>query len=40
MTALHRFDNLHLIGRNGLFRYAWLHSLMRMGKDLVEGIHE
>jgi protoporphyrinogen oxidase len=33
-----RFENLHVLGRNGLFRYAWLHSLMRMGKDLVDQV--
>lgn len=32
---LGRFDNLHLLGRNGLFHYGWLHSMMRMAKTLV-----
>lgn len=32
---LGRFDNLHLLGRNGLFHYGWLHSVMRMAKTLV-----
>ncbi len=32
---LGRFDNLHLLGRNGLFHYGWLHTMMRMAKNLV-----
>lgn len=35
---LGRFDNLHLLGRNGLFHYGWLHSMMRMAKTLVEEL--
>lgn len=32
---LGRFENLHLLGRNGLFHYGWLHTMMRMAKTLV-----
>lgn len=32
------FENLHLLGRNGLFQYGWLHSVMRMAKTLVDGL--
>ncbi len=32
---LGRFHNLHLLGRNGLFHYGWLHTMMRMAKTLV-----
>lgn len=32
---LARFENLHLLGRNGLFHYGWLHTVMRMAKTLV-----
>ena len=35
---LGRFDNLHLLGRNGLFQYGWLHSVMRMGRTLVDDL--
>ncbi len=30
------FRNLRLSGRNGLFTYAWIHNMMRFGKDIVE----
>lgn len=32
---LDRFENLHLLGRNGLFHYGWLHTVMRMAKNLT-----
>ncbi|MBP7778855.1 MAG: FAD-dependent oxidoreductase [Acidobacteria bacterium] len=35
---LGRFHNLHLLGRNGLFHYGWLHTMMRMAKTLVAGL--
>ena len=35
LDYLKRFDNLSLLGRNGVFQYTWLHSVLRMGKDLV-----
>ena len=35
---LGRFDNLHLLGRNGLFQYGWLHSVMRMARKLVDEL--
>ena len=35
---LGRFENLHLLGRNGLFHYGWLHTVMRMAKTLVHEL--
>jgi protoporphyrinogen oxidase len=35
---LARFENLHLLGRNGLFHYGWLHTVMRMAKTLVSEL--
>jgi protoporphyrinogen oxidase len=35
---LGRFENLHLLGRNGLFHYGWLHTVMRMAKTLVQEL--
>ena len=35
---LRRIDNLTLLGRNGLFRYTWLHGVMRMAKDAVDAL--
>ena len=35
---LGRFENLHLLGRNGLFHYGWLHTVMRMAKTLVNEL--
>ena len=32
------FDNLHLTGRNSLFRYVHMHDLMRSGKELVDQL--
>ena len=33
-----RFTNLHLLGRNGLFHYGWLHTVMRMAKTMVSEL--
>lgn len=33
-----RFKNLHLAGRNALFRYAHIHDMFRQGKDAVNLI--
>lgn len=35
---LSRLENLHLLGRNGLFHYGWLHTVMRMAKTLVADL--
>lgn len=35
---LSRFQNLELSGRNGLFRYLWIHNLLREGKTIAERI--
>jgi protoporphyrinogen oxidase len=32
---LEGFDNLKLSGRNGRFVYAWIHDMMRFGKDII-----
>jgi protoporphyrinogen oxidase len=38
VKALGQFSNLHLIGRNGLFHYGWMHTVLRMAKTLVDGL--
>ncbi|MEP6916134.1 MAG: FAD-dependent oxidoreductase, partial [Acidobacteriota bacterium] len=40
VSYLARFENLHLLGRNGLFHYGWLHSVLRMAKNLVSTLPE
>ncbi len=35
---LSRFGNLHLGGRNGLFRYVHIHDLLASGRKLIEEI--
>ena len=35
LSAIERFENLHLIGRNGLFTYAHTHAMLRFGFDTV-----
>lgn len=35
---LDRFRNLRLSGRNGKFVYAWIHDMMRFGREAVEGL--
>jgi protoporphyrinogen oxidase len=32
------FKNFHLAGRNGLFYYGWLHTVMRMADDVVRRL--
>lgn len=32
---LESLSNLRFSGRNGLFRYSWLHEMLRFGKDIV-----
>ncbi|MCU0610453.1 MAG: FAD-dependent oxidoreductase [Candidatus Eisenbacteria bacterium] len=36
--ALGEIRGLHLLGRNGTFRYAWIHDLMHDARALVQGI--
>jgi protoporphyrinogen oxidase len=38
IAALERFPNLHLLGRNGLFRYSHTHHMLRFGHDAVARI--
>ncbi len=33
---LARFKNLKLSGRNGRYEYAWIHDMMRFGKEIIE----
>lgn len=33
---LKRFENLRLSGRSGRFEYAWIHGMMRSGKEIVD----
>lgn len=39
VEALHRhlapLQNLRFSGRSGMFRYSWLHEMLRFGKDIV-----
>ena len=37
-TFLRSFSNLNLAGRNGKFMYAWIHDIMKFGKEIVEDI--
>jgi len=32
------FENLRLSGRNALFAYSWVHDMMRLGRDIVDGL--
>jgi len=34
---LRGFRNLQFSGRSGKFVYAWLHNMMRFGKEIVQG---
>jgi len=34
---LSRFSNLAVVGRNARFEYAWLHEMLRDGKDFVSS---
>ncbi|MBI4825169.1 MAG: FAD-dependent oxidoreductase [Nitrospirae bacterium] len=33
---LKRFENLRLSGRSGKFEYAWIHGMMRSGREIVD----
>lgn len=35
---LEGFGNLHLVGRNGLFQYGWLHTVLRGAKAVVDDL--
>lgn len=35
-TFLKRFSNLKLSGRNGRFIYAWIHNMIKLGKEIIE----
>lgn len=35
---LSRFTNLEISGRSGLFKYLWIHNLIREGKNISERI--
>jgi protoporphyrinogen oxidase len=35
---LSRFDNLEISGRSGLFKYLWIHNLVREGKNIAERV--
>ena len=35
-TFLRGFGNLRLTGRNGRFVYAWIHDMIRFGREIVE----
>jgi protoporphyrinogen oxidase len=30
------FSNLKITGRNGKFRYLWIHNMMKSGKEIIE----
>lgn len=34
-SYLKRFTNLRISGRNGMFRYSWIHNMIRFGKEMV-----
>lgn len=36
---LQGFDNLKISGRNGRFVYAWIHDMMRFGRDIIDEYH-
>jgi len=36
LDYLRRFSNLRLSGRGGLFVYAWIHDMMRRGREIAE----
>ena len=35
-SFLKGFSNLKVSGRNGRFRYAWIHDMVRYGKEIIE----
>ena len=34
-SYLKQFTNLKISGRSGLFRYSWIHNMIRFGKEMV-----
>jgi protoporphyrinogen oxidase len=34
-SYLEQFENLRISGRGGMFRYSWIHNMIRNGKDMV-----
>jgi UDP-glucuronate 4-epimerase len=38
LEYLQRFTNLHLSGRNALYKYSWIHDQMRLGKTIIHSI--
>ena len=38
LQYLSRFDNLQLSGRSGMFAYTHLHDLMKVGKEIIDGM--
>jgi protoporphyrinogen oxidase len=38
LNYLRRYQNLHVIGRNGEFAYTHIHNLMRAGRETVERV--
>lgn len=36
---LQGFDNLMVSGRNGRFVYAWIHDMIRFGRDIIDEYH-
>jgi len=36
MNYLEKFENVKLSGRSGRFVYAWIHNLIRSGREIVE----
>jgi len=35
-TFLKSFSNLKITGRNGRFTYAWIHDMIKFGKEIIE----
>lgn len=40
VRSLEPFENLHILGRNGLFWYSHLHDQMRLGREYVKSLVE
>jgi len=40
ISFLEGFNNLKLSGRNAKFSYAWLHDVMKSGKEIIETRHD
>jgi len=37
LSYLARYENLHIIGRNGEFAYTHIHDLMKAGREAIEA---